>query len=363
MNDLDVEIDVPDDEDLGVTRRGRDLQLFPAWLRASLVALLVLFGAVLLASFALGRLQDSESREVANDPSGPTIDDEPIEQSDPDEDVSSEVGNPSPAISAATAAVTAWEGFARTGSVSELGDTFDQTGPQYGLFQDVSGTGEAAVDFEPTKMTEHQSQDVTTVSMELVVSTAGTQRVYAYDFVFRDGQAGVWTVLDRESPGSVAFPPSPAVISNAEATWSNFVNAVAGNDSVAVESTVTTSTIALAQHLLEVSSGAAIEGDDGDDPNPALDGIDPALVSSLAGRVSQANPADPAGAVLSLLDDRQAQAIANGTLIGWTQTGPTTMVAWLEQDGTRVTVVPFRLRNDQWRFDLQSALGAAQEGT
>jgi hypothetical protein len=336
MADLDVEIDVPDDDDLGEPVRVLGGGWVPPWLKALAVLVLGAVLTILVGAFLLGRAR------AGDDGSSPSTQATSIESVEA-----------SPAISSALAAIEVWETFARTGDLTPVASHFDPNGPQYALFAEQAERAETA-DLELTarNLSEAAGSDTTTVSLELAVTGADGEAVYPYDLVYLDGSVRVWTVIDRREPGSVALPPAQATIDLATASWATFASAVAAGDGAGASQAVSERTRQLANGIT-----AAIANDDRSQTAPLTD---PELFGLLVDRASAAGVDNAEGALLSLLDQQQRDAIASGALGLWTQTDPERVIASLEVEGQPVATVPFIASTGGWVFDLAGALETSQ---
>ncbi|MEM9611750.1 MAG: hypothetical protein AAF962_04000 [Actinomycetota bacterium] len=334
MSDLDIQIDVPDDDDLDSSVRVLSGDIIPPWLKAAAILILGGLAALMIAAFLLGRTSD------------PTP--EPLTTSTTVTSTSVDGPTAMPATEQALSAIDAWADYARTGDLAPLGATFDPAGPQYAMFEaNVADPRASDVTFAAGNVTEStDAQGVTTVSLDLAVtSDAGTQ-TYPYDFVFLEGSNRVWTVTDRRSPGQVALPPPPAVEAAARQTWSLFVSSVGIDDGIGAAEVVSDDSIALATQV-----GRAAAGDDVTDPLVA-----PGVFEILVDRAELRNATEPGPALVAMLDPDQREAIAIGGLTSWTMVDEGRVVATLEVAGQAVASVPFVATAEGWAFDLKGAL-------
>lgn len=301
MTDLDIDIDIPDDDDLHapppVLDNGDNP---PMWPKLAAVAALVIAAIV-----GHGYLTSPDPEPAATPP--------PATEPTPAATAPTAAPLPEPETTQMLAAVDAWERFAATGDLAAVADTFDGEGPQHALFTDQAGQGADPVPlrFEAAETGIVRSDDLVTVSTDLTVTAPnGQATVYPYDFVFLGDSPAVWTVIDRRAPGTPALPPSPQIVDAAERTWTAIADAVRGGDLATAATFVT----------------------DGD-----MNGVD-------------------AGSEPVFTETQQA-AIADGRLHTWTQISPTQVIASLDVDGIDVATVPFTLDGDQWLFDHAIATG------
>ncbi len=346
MTDLDIQIDVPDDDGLKSPVRvlGGNNWL-PPWFKAVLVILLGTLATLMLGAYLLGR-----SRAAGNGDEGAT-----------DPSVSTTIGSAasSPTVDASLAAVSAWEGFARSADLDAVRPWFDDAGPQFVLFSQSAAAGAPAggegVTFEPRNPVETKADGLTTVSMELVVTGPQGQDVYPYDLVYRGDSLKVWTVVDRRAPGTVALPPPQAVVDSAAQNWGRFTSALAIGDAKGASAVVSEPT----RVLVDQVTAAARSGG-----GPPADGpiTDPALFDQLVARVKAADAASPDNALLALLNADQRRALVTGQLAAWTQVDADRVVASLIVDGKPAAIVPFRATAEGWMFDLVGALETSNGG-
>ncbi len=333
MSDLDVQIDVPDDDDLDSSVRVINGDLIPPWLKALAIAILGGLAAVMAAAFLLGRSQGAGEPPETTAPASPTT------------ELASAPA--SPVMGATVQAVEAWEDFARTGELDRLGSSFDPDGPQYAvLSRSVASPRPDDVGFEVQNLTQQQDGDFTTVSTDLVVTGAGGEIAYPYDFVYLAGSDQVWTVIDRRSPGTVALPPNDDVVEAAGAAWSRFVAAVGAGDGPAASEAVGADTRELADQLARAAQGQTVED--------RL--LAPELFQLLTDRVANAGATDATGALVAVLDTEQKEAMAVGELRAWTLVDDGRIVASLDVGGQSLATVPFVATTEGWVFDLKSAL-------
>ncbi|MEZ5407260.1 MAG: hypothetical protein R2761_04490 [Acidimicrobiales bacterium] len=346
MTDLDIQIDVPDDDGLNSPVRvlGGNNWL-PPWFKAVVVILLGTLATIMLGAYLLGR-----SRAAGNGDEGAT-----------DPSVSTTIGSAaaSPTIDASLAAVSAWETFARSGDLDSVRPWFDEAGPQFALFRQSAAAGAAGTDditFEPRNPVETEADGLTTVSMELAVTGPQGQDVYLYDFVYRGESLKAWTVVDRRAPGTVALPPSQAVIDSATQNWGRFTSALAIGDAKGASAVVSEPT----RLLVDQVTTAARTGGGAPADGPITD---PALFEQLVARVRAADAASPDNALLALLNADQRRALVTGQLASWTQVDADRVVASLIVDGKPTAIVPFRATAEGWMFDLVGALETSNGGT
>lgn len=338
MSDLDIQIDVPDDDDLDSSVRVLSGDAIPPWLKAAAVVVLGGLAALTIGAFLLGR-----SRDEAAPVTTPTVAVTPLASA-----------TASPAVGNSLEAVETWESYARSGNLEGLDATFDPAGPQYAVFQAAAVSGRATdVDFSARNLTEATTDGVTTVSMDLVVSGPEGSEVYPFDLVYLEGGSRVWTVVDRRDPGTVALPPSPEVVEAARQTWAEFTDAISRGDGAAVTTVVSEDSRLLAEQVAAAAGGASLDDIDG----PAL--INDSLFQLLTTRVRQSSAGGPGEALIALLDQDQRETLVIGELTSWTQVGPEAIVASLEVAGEPVTRVPFVATAGDWRFDLKGALEAS----
>jgi hypothetical protein len=350
MADLDVEIDVPDDDDDGLDQPVRVLSggWLPAWLKALVVLLLGAMLAITVGGYLLGRAR------AVDDPLPPTT------TTSTTAPIASAAASPS--IESALQAVEVWETFARTGDLGGIAERFDPDGPQYAVFAEQAQAGDGndgsepgtgvEIDFMARNMSEISGDGLVAVSMDLVVSSPTGQAIYPYDLVYLNGSPLVWTVVDRRTPGTVALPPAPATVELASQNWATFAAAVSAVDGPTALGAVSERTVQLATAV-----AAAVTTGDRSNPAPLTD---PELFGLLVERASAAGAEDPGAALISLLDQGQREAIGAGDLALWTQIDPERVIASLEVDGQPVTTVPFIASTGGWVFDLAGALETSQ---
>lgn len=335
MTDLDIQIDVPDDDDLDAPVRVLNGSWVPPWLKAAIVFLI---GALLLlgiAAYLFGR-SNVEPAEVLIPPAVETT---PLASA-----------ADSPNIAMSLEAVEAWQTFARTGDLAAVESSYDPNGPQFALFRQAEADSpDPDLDFAARNLTETTEGVVTTVSMDLVVSGAEGQEIYPYDFVYLDGRPEVWTVVDRRSPGTAALPPASDMIGSARANWTAFTSALAIGDGQAVEGLVSADSLALAEQLRNEVAGVEA---------PTEDRLvaDEELFQVLVERTRVLTTRETGEVVIGVLDTDQRQALVVGELTSWTQTDPDRIIASLEVAGDPVAVVPFVATAEGWAFDLVGAL-------
>ncbi len=338
MTDLDIQIDVPDDDDLDSPVRVLNGSWVPPWLKAA-IALLV--GALLvlgIAAYLLGR-SNTEPAEVLIPPAVETT---PLASA-----------ADSPNIAMSLEAVEDWQTFARTGDLTAVEGSYDPNGPQYALFRRVrEGTADPDLDLSARNLTESTEGVVTTVSMDLVVSGAESQEIYPYDFVYLDGRPEVWTVVDRRAPGTAALPPASDMIASARDNWSAFTSALAVGDGETVEGLVSADSVALAEQLREAVAGVEV-------PTEERLVVDDDLYQVLLDRTGVLSTRETGDIVIGVLDTDQRQALVVGELTSWTQTDPDRIIASLEVAGEPVAVVPFVATAEGWAFDLVGALNTS----
>ena len=341
MTDLDIQIDVPDDEGLDSSVRVLNGDSIPPWLKAAAVLVLGGLVALIIGAFILGRVREAEEEPL----SAPTVATTPL--------VSAEA---SPAIESSLEAIQDWEQFARDGDLAAVTGSFDPDGPQYAMFAAAAApTAGKEVEFAARNMIERTNGDVTTVSMDLVVSGLEGQELYPYDLVYINGTDLVWTVIDRRAPGTVALPPSPETIDAARRTWSLFTSSMAIGDGVGIAAVVGEDTRLLAEQVVSAVNGNGAA-------QTVLD--DPELFDLLVARAERATIADPGQALIAILDEDQRQALVIGELTSWTLVDSGRVIASLEVAGQPVATVPFVATAEGWSFDfigaLQSSGGVGQ---
>lgn len=337
MTDLDIQIDVPDDDDLDSSVRVLNGDAIPPWLKATAVVVLGGLAALTIGAFLLGR-----SREESAPVTTPTVAVTPLASA-----------AASPAMENSLEAIETWEAYARSGNLAGLDATFDPAGPQYATFREAAFTGGSTdVDFAARNLSESTVDGVTTVSMDLVVSGVAGSEVYPFDLVYLEEGSRVWTVIDRRNPGVVALPPSPDVIEAARRSWAVFTDATSRGDGVLVTTAVSEDSRFLAEQVAAAAAGA-----NDDVEGPTL--VDAGLFQLLVSRVRQSSADAPGDALIALLDENQRQALLIGQLTAWTQVGPESIVASLEVAGQPVAQVPFVAAAEGWTFDLKGALEAS----
>lgn len=338
MADLDIQIDVPDDDDLSSPVRVLNGSWVPPWLKAIAVLLLGGFLALVIGAFLLGRAQPADAPAAAPTTARTT---------------SLSSAEDSLAIARSLEAVQDWEAFARSADLGVVADSFDPDGPQYAVFAAAAETPEVAeLDFAARNVSETSGEALTTVSIDLVVSGTEGQQIYPYDFVYLDGHDRVWTVVDRRSPGQVALPPARSDIDAASQSWTRFTSSLSIDDDRGVGGAVSGGTLALAEQLLAAAAqGPAAIAD------PLID--DPDLFELLVDRIRAAGALDAGDAVIALLDQDQRRNLAAGELTSWTRTDPDRIIATLEVSGDPVTTVPFVPSAEGWAFDLVGALNTS----
>lgn len=334
MSDLDIQIDVPDDDDLDSSVRVLSGDIIPPWLKAAAVLILGGLAALMIAAFLLGRTSDPTPEPLTSSTTVPTT----------------AVDGPTamPATEQALSAVDAWADYARTGDLAPLGGTFDPAGPQYAMFEaNVADAPADDITFAAGNVSEStDAQGVTTVSLDLAVTGEGGTQTYPYDFVFLNGSDRVWTVIDRRSPGEVALPPTPVVEASARQAWSLFVSSVAIDDGQGASEVVSDDSIALATQVGQAAAGETI----------AEPLVAPGVFEILVDRAQLRNATEPGPALVAMLDPDQREAIAIGGLTSWTMVDDDRVVATLEVAGQAVASVPFVAVAEGWAFDLKGAL-------
>lgn len=298
MTDLDIDIDIPDDDDLHapppVLDNGDNPPVWPKLAAAALV---------IAAIAGYGYLSSPDPEPSAAPP--------PATESTPATTAPTTAPLPDPETTQMLAAVDAWERFAATGDLAAVADSFDGEGPQHALFSEQADQGADPVPlrFEAAETGITRSDDLVTVSTELTVTAPdGQATVYPYDFVFLGDSTAVWTVIDRRAPGTPTLPPSPQIVSAAERTWTAIADAIRSGD--------------LATAATFVTDGGMNDSDAVSEP---------------------------------VFTGTQQAAIADGRLHTWTQISPTQVIASLDVDGIEVATVPFALDGDQWLFDHATA--------
>ncbi len=339
MSDLDIQIDVPDDDDLGSSVRVLNGDSIPPWLKAAAIVVLAGLTVLTVGAFLLGRFRGSEDPLIV-----PTSSTSPI--------VSAEA---SPAIENSLEAIQDWEQFTSDGDLSAVSRSFDPAGPQFAMFRQSPISGpDSEVDFSALNLSETVGGEMTTVSFDLVVTTDGTAQTYPFDFVYLEGSELVWTVIDRRSPGTVALPPTVETVGVITQVWEGYTASLALGDGAGVARSVSTDSQILGD---QVASGAA--------DNPVDQPIisDRQLFDLLVSRARQASAADSGHALIAMLDDNQRQAFLTGELTSWTQIDDSQVIASLEVAGQPVATVPFVASADGWSFDLKGALESSGGGS
>jgi hypothetical protein len=347
MTDLDIQIDVPDDDGLhSPVRVLNGNSWLPPWLKALAVVLLGVFLTLLVGAFIFGRTRGGGEPETASSSTSP---------------IASAAA--SPAVEASLGAVQGWESFARNGDLATVAPYFDEAGPQFDLFRQgapaAASPGPGAgggLDFSARNISEARSGDLTTVSMDLVVTSARGQEIFPYDLVYRGDSTKAWTVVDRRSPGTVALPPPQPVVDAATQSWGIFTSAVAIDDAHGAATAVSGQTRLLASQV-----AAALDGD-ANSPPPTSPLANTELFRQLVERARATNSRDADRILLSLLNADQRRALVTGQLTTWTQVEPDRVVASLVVDGKPTAVVPFRAEEQGWAFDLVGALAASTGG-
>ena len=333
MTDLDIQIDVPDDDDLGSPVRVLNGSWVPPWLKAVAVLIVGALLALGIAAFLLGRSRAEEPPALVP----PTVQ-------------STELASAatSPSIEASLVAVQQWQAFAETGDLSAL-EGFDPDGPQYRLLAQSSVPSDSGeLEFAARNLTESVDGVMTTVSLDMVVSGPNGQEVYPYDFVYLDGLQQVWTVIDRRSPGTAALPPAADMIEAAKQSWRLFTSSMSIGDGEGVIDVVSADTATLADQILAAEPGSG---------DPAL--VEVELYDLLVERSRQATAETPGEVVIAMLDAGQRQTLVVGELTSWTQTDPDKIIASLEVAGEPVAVVPFVATTEGWQFDLVAAMNTS----
>ncbi len=345
MTDLDIQIDVPDDDGLNTPVHDPDNGWLPPWFKAAALLVVGALAAIMIGGYLIGRAQ----RES---PDGTT--------SSSERPLASAAA--SPAIDRSLGAVRAWGTFAQSGNLADVKGWFDETGPQYQLFQ-ASAKAPAAgsadkLQFVARNPAETKTDTLTTVSMDLLVTSARGQETFPYDFVFRNGSDKVWTVVDRRSPGSVALPPDGAAVTTASQNWALFTNALAINDGPGAAGLVSEPTRQLANQIL-AALGKPASATVADPGEPLNDGK---LFAQLVTRARAAGAKGAGEVIISLLDTNQRRALVTGQLGTWTQVDANRVVATLAVEGQPTATVPFVSTGQGWAFDLVGALKASKGG-
>ncbi|MEM8926073.1 MAG: hypothetical protein AAGD35_21415 [Actinomycetota bacterium] len=332
MSDLDIQIDVPDDDDLGSSVRVVGGDAIPPWLKAAAILILGGLAAIMAVAFLVGRNQGSPDPTTTTvEPSGPAA----------------TTAGASPALERSEVAVRAWETFARSGDLDAVSGVFDPAGPQYAMFSDaVADPRPERVDFAAVNMSEEVVDGLTTVSLDLVVDGPGGRNVYPYDFVYLDGSEQVWTVTDRRAPGSAALPPSEEVVADIAQAWTRFTSSMSSGDGPGAFDVVGEDSKRLAD---QVSMAAA--GEEVDEPLLPVE-----LFELLVGRARASSTTGPEETLVALLDPDQRQTLLLGELTLWTMVDDDRVVASLEVAGEPMAVVPFVAADGVWAFDLKGAL-------
>lgn len=340
MSDLDIQIDVPDDDDLDSSVRVLSGDAIPPWLKAAAILVLGGLAALTIGAFLLGRSRGEEAPVTTPTVATTSLSSGPV---------TSATGN-------ALAAVDAWEGYARNGDLAPLARVFNPEGPQYAMLEaGVADPRPEQIAFDARNLSERNEDGITTVSMDLVVSGAERQAVYPYDFVFLAGDDRVWTVIDRRSPGTIALPPPAEIVASARQSWSLFVSAMAIGDGDGASAVVGAESRELAAQV-----GRAVAGETITDPL-----VPAGVFELLVDRAAMSGAQEPADALVALLDPDQREAIAIGELASWTMVDDERVVASLEVAGQPVATVPFVASAEGWAFDLKGALestGSTENG-
>lgn len=347
MTDLDVQIDVPDDDGLNnPVRVLNGSSWLPPWLKAVVILALGALAALLVGAFLVGR---NRAQHDGAAPASPTA---PISSA-----------TASPAVESSLAAIQAWENFAQSGNLADITPQFDESGPQYALFSAAAksraGTPPPAerLDFSARNLAESRTDQLTTVSMDMVVSSSQGQQTFPYDLVYRNDSAKVWTVVDRRAAGTAALPPSQAVIDAASENWKLLTSALAVGDGAGAAAVVSEPTRLLAA---EVTAAASRSGTATTAANDPLG--DPQLFAQLVDRARAAKVGSSGDAIVALLNADQRRALVTGQLTAWTQVDPNRVVASLLVDGQPTATVPFLATADGWAFDLVGALQSSKGG-
>jgi hypothetical protein len=334
MTDLDIQIDVPDDDGLNTPVRVLNGSSVPYWVKIA-AFVLGLLAVALVGAYLFGRSRSGEEEAAPTSSSAP---------------IASAAA--SPAVESSLEAVQAWETFSRSGDLATVAPHFDESGPQYALFAaSASGAG-GDLEFSARNLSESRTGDLTTVSMDLIVTSAQGQEVFPYDFVYREGSERVWTVVDRRAPGDVALPPTQDVIDSASQNWQLFTSSMAIGDGTGAAAVVNEPTRELARQVAAAAAGT--------DPG-AQEAISAALFDQLVAR-ARAAPAEGDDTLVALLDANQRRALATGQLTAWTQVAEDRVVASLVVDGAPTATVPFAAAPEGWVFDLVGALAASEGG-
>jgi len=296
MTDLDIDIDIPDDDDLHapppVLDNGDNPSIWPK-LAAGVAIVVAAIGGY-------GYFTSPDPEPAATPP--------PATEPTPLPSAPTTTAVPDPAVTQMLAAVAAWERFATTGALAEVVGSFDSEGPQYALFTDQADTRSepGSLRFTAAEAGIVRGDGLVTVSTDLTVTASdGAVTEYPYDFVFLDDSTAVWTVVDRRAPGSPALPPPPQTVLAVEQSWTALTDALGAGD---------------------LTTAATLVSATGDDPAPVF-------------------------------TETQLTAIMNGRLHTWTQINPSQVIASLEVDGTDIATVPFTLEGDRWLFDYSAASG------
>ncbi|MEM7337678.1 MAG: hypothetical protein AAF467_03455 [Actinomycetota bacterium] len=333
MTDLDIQIDVPDDDDLSSNVRVLGGDAIPPWLKAAAVLLIGGLLVLFIAAFLLGRSQGTD------DPVAETT-------SSTEETTPIESAPASAAVERTLEAVSNWETFARTGEIGPVSEAFDPEGPQHAMLAASSIPPDPEAEFTARNLFESRDGNLTTVSMDLVVSGSGGRVTYPYDMVFIDAPERVWTVTDRRSPGTVALPPPLAVVVSAEENWSLFTSSMQIGDDAGVLDVVSQPSVMLGDRI----AAAATSATDTTDSD--------ATFAVLVDRARASNAQNAGDALIAAFDLDQRQTMLNGTLSGWTLVDEDRVVATLTVADNAVTTVPFVPAGDAWVVDLADALQA-----
>jgi len=345
MNQYDVEIEVPDDDDLGPEFRTADNSWAPVWIKPLLAAMILAVLVLMVGAYLAGRggsdRQDHDGSQASS--SAPSTPDDPT-VAGPDLEADS--------LSVKTTeAVHAWAQFARTGDSAELENHFDPNGPQFGEL--MASNEPTEVTFLPIDLSQTTRADGSTVvSLTMIVVDAEGETRYPYDFVYRAGSPLVWTVVDRRVDEDEASPPSGESIQSAIQSWDDMVEAIQADDHERVSSLVSPSTRDLANEIL---------GAIGATSTPQSNLVDDqAVFRALVDSAESEGLDSPDSVVSFLVGGGRSSQLAQGTLAQWTEASNDVVVATLWVQDEPVATVPFTKSEGSWLFDFVAALELAQ---
>ena len=339
MSQYDVEIDIPDDDNLGSDYGSADSAWAPNWVKPLLLMMLIAVLVLMLVAFVAGR-KNSSSTPDANG-----VDDGAGTDNSVAPDPQAENG----LIEArAVEAIRAWEGAARTGNTDGLDQYFDPEGPQYeAIANNLEPTEVAFLAIEPLVSTT--DNDAIVVSLTMVVVDAAGESRYLYDLVYREGSNLVWTVVDRGEAPESSHPPEIHVVESATRSWNQLVEAIDNNDSEQALASVSGSTRQLAEQIFDALTSS--------ETTSAL--IGDAMFSEIVERVRLIEPDHAGDIVIYLVGDGRVDQFSKGSLVSWTTGIEDLLVAQLDVEGEVVTSVPFSETDGDWSFDLVAAMELA----